>query len=110
MLASIITASTLGAAAVLAAPVYPDLNLNAAMPGSVDVVSDYFNLLAQKVQESRWMSTAPVCDLTKAKLPATCELSQLTSYLLYSVSSVRPLLTSFLACQHPPRSRHRRLA
>jgi len=69
MYASILVASTLGAVAVLAAPVYPDLNVNAAMPGNIDVVSDYFNLLAQKVQESRQMSAAPVCDLSKAKLP-----------------------------------------
>ncbi len=72
MRASIIAVSTL-AAAVLAAPVFPDLNVNAAMPGDIDVVSDYFNLLAQKVQASRWMSTAPVCDLSKAQLPVDSE-------------------------------------
>lgn len=68
MHASILLVSTLGAA-VLAAPTYPELNVNAAMPGSIDTVSNYFNTLAAKVQESRKMSAAPVCDLSKAQLP-----------------------------------------
>jgi hypothetical protein len=72
MHASIIVASTL-AAAVVAAPVFPDLNMDAAMPGDINVVSDYFNMLAQKVQESRFMATAPVCDLSAAQLPKDSE-------------------------------------
>lgn len=68
MHASLLLVSALGAS-VLAAPVYPVLNVNAASPGSLQCVSDYFNLIAQKVQASRSMSTAPVCDLTQAQLP-----------------------------------------
>ena len=72
MHASVIVASALGAA-VLAAPVYPDLNMDAAMPGDINIVSDYFNMLAQKVQESRSMAFAPVCDLSAAHLPKDSE-------------------------------------
>lgn len=57
----------LGAAIVLAAPVLPDFNAEA--PGSLQCVSDYFNLLAEKVQNLRFMSAEPVCDLSKAVLP-----------------------------------------
>ncbi|KAH8652500.1 hypothetical protein BX600DRAFT_553870 [Xylariales sp. PMI_506] len=63
---SIILSSVLGACTVMAAPTWPSLNLNAVQPGSLETVSDYFNMLAQKVQQSRTMSTAPVCDLSKA--------------------------------------------
>jgi len=72
MHASVILASALGAA-VLAAPVFPDLNMDAAMPHDISIVTDYFNMLAQKVQESRLMSTAPVCDLSRAQLPKDSE-------------------------------------
>jgi hypothetical protein len=54
---------------VLAAPTYPNLNTNAAMPGSIDTVSEYFNMLAAKVEQSRLMTEAPVCDLSQAVLP-----------------------------------------
>jgi hypothetical protein len=56
-------------ASVLGAPTYPELNMDAAMPRDTQVLSDYFNSLAQKVQEGRKMSSAPVCDLTKAQQP-----------------------------------------
>jgi hypothetical protein len=72
MRSSIITASTMAALAV-AAPVWPELNVNAVQPDGVNVVSDYFNMLAQKVEESKWMSMAPVCELSRAQLPqCTC--------------------------------------
>lgn len=57
-------------ASALAAPVYPDLNLKAAMPGdAMSDISQYFNMLAQKTQEGRQMSQAPACDMSAAKLP-----------------------------------------
>jgi hypothetical protein len=68
MRVSILVASALGAA-VYAAPVYPDLNLNAALPGQLQVISEYFNMLAQKVQANRYMSIAPMCDLSRAQMP-----------------------------------------
>ncbi|KAK1760930.1 hypothetical protein QBC47DRAFT_456617 [Echria macrotheca] len=69
MLASKLLLSALGATAVVAAPVFPDLNMAAALPGSIDTMSEYFNMLAQKVQESKSMAAAPVCDVSKAVLP-----------------------------------------
>jgi len=60
--------SALGAS-VLAAPRYPELNLNAVMSGGMEYIADYFNLLAGKVQEARAMPAAPVCDLSKAVQP-----------------------------------------
>ncbi|EJT71589.1 malate dehydrogenase [Gaeumannomyces tritici R3-111a-1] len=68
MHASIIFASALFASAY-AAPAYPALNMDAAMPGSITVMSEYFNMLARKVQEQRAMSQTPVCDLSMAQLP-----------------------------------------
>ncbi len=69
------------AATVFAAPVYPALNTDAAMPGNIDTMSEYFNMLADKVQQSRFMSEVAVCDLSKAVLPTgtspprPCELA-----------------------------------
>jgi hypothetical protein len=61
-------------ASALAAPVYPDLNLKAAMPAdAMDDLSQYFNMLARKTQEGRQMSWAPTCDMLAAKLPVACE-------------------------------------
>ncbi|ORY71595.1 malate dehydrogenase [Pseudomassariella vexata] len=68
MRSSIILASVLGALTVLAAPTSPSLNLNSALPGQAETVTEYFNMLAQKVQEGRSMAVAPVCDLSKAKM------------------------------------------
>ncbi|TVY78128.1 hypothetical protein LSUE1_G004645 [Lachnellula suecica] len=41
----------------------------AALPAEVKALSDYFNLLATKVQAGKSMAAAPVCDLSKASLP-----------------------------------------
>jgi len=71
MLASRVFLSALGATAVVAAPVYPDLNLAAAMPGSLDTMTEYFTMLSNKVQQSRLMASAPICDLSKAVLPTS---------------------------------------
>jgi hypothetical protein len=57
-------------AVALAAPQFPVLNVQAAMPDDgLVTLSEYFNLLAQKVQANKVMSSAPVCDMKNAKLP-----------------------------------------
>jgi len=61
--------SALGATAVYAAPTFPDLNLEAAKPTGVETMTEYFTMLAAKVQQSRLMSAAPICDLSKAVMP-----------------------------------------
>jgi len=43
--------------------------MNAASHDGIATVSEYFNMLATKVQQSRFMSLGPVCDLSKAQLP-----------------------------------------
>lgn len=69
MRASSILLSALSAS-VFAAPVYPDLNVKAAMPDdAMSDISQYFNMLAQKTQEGRQMARAPACDMSLAKLP-----------------------------------------
>ncbi|GKT48872.1 uncharacterized protein ColSpa_09053 [Colletotrichum spaethianum] len=57
------------ASIALAAPTYPTLNLQAALPGSIEHISEYFNMLATKVQATRYLSTAPVCDISAANMP-----------------------------------------
>jgi len=47
----------------------PTLPPSAAPPGDMTVLSDYFNLLASKVDASRSLSSAPVCDLSQASMP-----------------------------------------
>ncbi|KAK2736097.1 golgi membrane protein [Colletotrichum kahawae] len=56
------------ASLALAAPTYPTLNLNSALPGNIEDISEYFNMLATKVQALKYLSAEPVCDLTKAKM------------------------------------------
>ncbi|KAB5575915.1 hypothetical protein GE09DRAFT_1215654 [Coniochaeta sp. 2T2.1] len=68
MRASILLASALGAT-VFAAPATPTFNADAAAPGGLDSVAEYFNMLAVKVKESRKMAAAPICDLSKAQMP-----------------------------------------
>ncbi|ETS80524.1 hypothetical protein PFICI_08053 [Pestalotiopsis fici W106-1] len=69
MHSSILLTAALGAMSVIAAPTYPSLNTHAAEPGALDTVSEYFNMLATKVQESRQMAVAPVCDLSTVQMP-----------------------------------------
>lgn len=58
------------AATALAAPKYPDVNINAARPASsTNDLSEYFNLLAQKISAGKQMAASPVCDLSKAVMP-----------------------------------------
>ena len=68
MLSSVLLVPAL-AASVFAAPTFPSINTDAALPGSITVMSDYFNMLADKVQQSRLMSDVAVCDLSKAAVP-----------------------------------------
>ncbi|KAL1842057.1 hypothetical protein VTJ49DRAFT_6127 [Mycothermus thermophilus] len=55
------------AASVSAAPAFP--NFVPDIPDNLRALSNYFNLLATKVQEGRF-TTAPVCDLSQVSLPA----------------------------------------
>ncbi|KAK3940792.1 hypothetical protein QBC46DRAFT_363800 [Diplogelasinospora grovesii] len=71
MYASLLLTALSATSVVFAAPTYPDLNAAAARPGGIDTMSEYFNLLARKVANSKQMAVAPVCDLSKAQLPAS---------------------------------------
>ena len=70
MLSSVLLVPVL-AASVFAAPTFPSINTDATLPESISVMSDYFNLLADKVQQSRLMSDVAACDLSKAVLPTS---------------------------------------
>ncbi|KAK4127471.1 hypothetical protein N657DRAFT_678069 [Parathielavia appendiculata] len=65
MHASLLFVSAL-AASVWGAPAYPRITAVDKIEG----VSEYFNLLASKVQESRSRAGPPVCDLSGVSLPA----------------------------------------
>jgi hypothetical protein len=69
MHASLLFVSAL-AASVWAAPTFPKITEDASVPNSLRSVSDYFNLLATKVQESRLLAVPPTCDLSQLSLPA----------------------------------------
>ncbi|KAI5867163.1 hypothetical protein GGS23DRAFT_164020 [Durotheca rogersii] len=73
MHATTILVSFLGASTVTAAPIWPKVNWDAAKTDGYDTVSEYFNMLAQKVAVGKLLSIAPVCDLSKAKMPAAPE-------------------------------------
>lgn len=60
----------------MAAPTYPELNVNAVNPNSVDDLSGYFSLLADKISKGKQMATAPVCDLSTAVLPVDSKPTQ----------------------------------
>ncbi|ERT02362.1 uncharacterized protein SPSK_05482 [Sporothrix schenckii 1099-18] len=70
MHASSLLLASVAAVAVMASPSYPELTSNNAMPGALDTVSSYFNVLAEKAQQTRQSAAAPVCDLSKAIFPA----------------------------------------
>lgn len=62
--------SALSVSSVMAAPVLPEINANsAATADSLKKVSEYFNLLAVKVQQSKFEGAAPTCDLSKVVMP-----------------------------------------
>ncbi|KAI0472158.1 hypothetical protein GGR56DRAFT_677997 [Xylariaceae sp. FL0804] len=66
MYASTLLVAALGAVNVLAAPTWPSLNWQAARTDGLSTVSEYFNMLAEKVDAAKLLSAAPVCDLSKA--------------------------------------------
>ncbi|KAH6840975.1 hypothetical protein B0I37DRAFT_228448 [Chaetomium sp. MPI-CAGE-AT-0009] len=69
MRASLLFVSAL-AASVWAAPTYPKIDMAASIPDNIRTVSEYFNMLASKVQDSRLLDIPPVCDLSHVSLPA----------------------------------------
>jgi hypothetical protein len=95
MHASLFFLSALGAS-VWAAPTYPRIDADASVPDSIRTVSEYFNLLATKVRESRLQDAVPVCDLSHLSLPA--------GTVLHHNSPITVILTSL---QLHPASHHR---
>jgi len=67
MLRNIWVVSALCAVALSA----PALNFPGGVegPGEIKILTDYFQMLAQKVQEGKNMAQAPVCDVSKAVMP-----------------------------------------
>lgn len=59
------------AVAVSAAPTFPNLNIKDVVnpADTLEALSEYFNLLASKVQLAKVLSQAPTCDVTTAKMP-----------------------------------------
>lgn len=56
---------------VSAAPTWPSLNLSVlGNPlAALDGLSDYFNLVASKVEQVKSGTTPPQCDVSKAQMP-----------------------------------------
>ncbi|KAI1654872.1 hypothetical protein F4813DRAFT_190713 [Daldinia decipiens] len=73
MYASTLLVSLLGASSVIAAPTWPTFNWNAAKPDGLETVSEYFNMLAQKVEMGKYMSSAPICDISRAQMATAPE-------------------------------------
>lgn len=67
---STVLASTLAVTAS-AAPTFPDFNIKDVVNSddTLGSLSDYFNVLATRVQLSKVMADAPTCDVSKAKMP-----------------------------------------
>ncbi|RYP25782.1 hypothetical protein DL767_008288 [Monosporascus sp. MG133] len=65
----ILLGAALSATTIIAAPTWPQVNVNAAMTDGIETVSEYFNMLAHKVGGGKFMKAAPVCDLSKAQMP-----------------------------------------
>lgn len=59
------------AVAVSAAPTFPTLNIKDVInpEDTLVALSEYFNLLASKVQLAKILSQAPTCDVATAKMP-----------------------------------------
>ena len=69
----------------LAAPAHPSLDISASNAGdAVDHLSDYFNLLADKVRRYKALDAAPECDVSQATLPTGEFTSQPSSILTLS--------------------------
>ncbi|KAF4982023.1 hypothetical protein FZEAL_2273 [Fusarium zealandicum] len=56
-----------------AAPTYPEVTTTDARSAidTLGSLGDYFNLLAYKVKAAKMSAEAPICDLSKAKMPLT---------------------------------------
>ncbi|EPE09642.1 malate dehydrogenase [Ophiostoma piceae UAMH 11346] len=67
---SLLLATLASVSTVMGSPAFPELTHNNAIAGAVDTVSNYFNLLAEKVQATRQSAGASTCDLSKAVWPA----------------------------------------
>lgn len=61
--------SALSVSSVMAAPLLPEINAHSAPADSLKKISDYFNLLAIKVQQSKSESAVPTCNLSKVVMP-----------------------------------------
>ncbi|KAN0115079.1 malate dehydrogenase [Hyaloscypha variabilis] len=68
MFSKVLVTSALCAVA-FASPFLPYSQQAAQRPAEMQVLSDYFSMLGQKVQAGRQMSEAPVCNLDNAVLP-----------------------------------------
>jgi hypothetical protein len=75
MLSIIWTLSALCAVA-LSSPVLNFSPGAAERPAEMKILSEYFSMLGQKVQEGKNMAQAPVCNLNNAVLPVACEYSE----------------------------------
>lgn len=65
---STLIATAFSAATVLAAPTAPSLDMNTITTRDMETVSSYFNLVAKKIQNSKSLSSAPICDLSNAQM------------------------------------------
>ncbi|KAI0909001.1 hypothetical protein F4823DRAFT_596699 [Ustulina deusta] len=69
MYGSTILATLLGASTVFAAPTWPQVNSGLINTVGRETVSDYFNLLAQKIDIAKLAASIPTCDVSKAQIP-----------------------------------------
>lgn len=60
-------------AVALSAPTLTYNSGAAERPVEMQVLSQYFQMLGEKVQAGRSMSAAPVCDMNNAVLPVACK-------------------------------------
>ncbi len=69
MYGSTILATLLGASTVFAAPTWPQVNSGLINTVGRETVSDYFNLLAPKIDIAKLAASIPTCDVSKAQIP-----------------------------------------
>jgi hypothetical protein len=83
MFSKVLVTSALCAVA-FASPFLPYSQQAAQRPAEMQVLSDYFSMLGQKVQAGRQMSEAPVCNLDNAVLPVDCKY--ISSYIILTTT------------------------
>lgn len=90
------------AAAANAAPTFPILNLKDNPMSALTSLSDYFNLVASKVQAAKFLSSAPACHLSQAHMPIGEFACLSSNYLVYNTSAakyhIEPALTPVYRC------------